>query len=134
MISNKIDLITFIITSLGTAVANHLKKSNVIRLCQMSKIDESDENNIRKISNEIVHNWEKMISKGGEVLEIKVDIANIGYKIDNKNLVGVLRSTYRKMAIEKRLFTLIKKAQREDNLQVCILVNIIKIQLSLNYL
>ena len=100
----------------------------------MSKIDESDENNIRKISNKIVHNWEKMISKGGEVLEIKVDIANIGYKIDNKNLVGVLRSTYRKMAIEKRLFTLIKKAQREDNLQACILVNIIKIQLSLNYL
>ena len=33
--SHKIDLITFIITSLGTGVANHLKKSIVKCPCQV---------------------------------------------------------------------------------------------------
>lgn len=33
MINNKIDLITFIITSFGTGVANQLEKSIVIHLC-----------------------------------------------------------------------------------------------------
>ena len=46
------------IINLGIVVANHLKKSIIIHLCQVSKIDQPDENDIRKISNETVNNWE----------------------------------------------------------------------------
>ena len=56
LISNKIDLITSMITSLGIAVANHLEEFIVICLCQMSEVDQSDENNIKEISDKTVPN------------------------------------------------------------------------------
>lgn len=61
--SNKIDLITFIITCLRTGVANHLKQSIIIRLCHMSGVDQPDEYDIKEILDEIIHNWERMISE-----------------------------------------------------------------------
>lgn len=45
------------------------------------------------------------------LLKIIVDIANTGYKIDNKNLIRVLESICRGVEIQKRLLILIKKAQ-----------------------
>lgn len=75
-----------------------------------------------------------MINKGGKLLETKVDIVETMYKINNNNLIRVLKSIYRKIEIEKRLLTLIKKTPIEDNLQVYVLYNIIKIQLLFNYL
>lgn len=56
LISNKIDLIISIITSLGIAVANHLEKSIIIHPYQISKIDQLDENDIREILDKKVHN------------------------------------------------------------------------------
>lgn len=76
LISNKINLIISIITNWRTAMINHLKKFLVICPCQISKIDQSDENNIGEISNETVYNWERMIRKSGKLLEIKVNVAN----------------------------------------------------------
>lgn len=52
-----------------------------------------------------------MIKEDRELLEIKVDIANTGYKIDDNNLVRALEPICREIAMEKRLFILIKKAQ-----------------------
>lgn len=86
LISN---LITSIITSLGIAMTNDLEKSIVIHSCQVSELDQLDEKDIREISNEIVHNWEQMIKEDKELLEIKIDMANTGYKIDNNNQVGI---------------------------------------------
>lgn len=57
-----------------------------------------------------------MVNKSRQLTEIKINIANIGYKIDNNNLLGVLKPIYRKMSIEKKLFTLIEKNQKGDNL------------------
>lgn len=57
-----------------------------------------------------------MINKGGKLLETKVDIVETMYKINNNNLIRVLKSIYRKIEIEKRLLTLIKKTPIEDNL------------------
>ena len=37
-------------------MANNLKESIVIRQCQISKIDQLDKNDIKKISDEILHN------------------------------------------------------------------------------
>lgn len=50
-----------------------------------------------------------MINKSKKLLETKIDIANMGYKIDNNNLIKVLELIYGKMAREKRLFISIKK-------------------------
>ena len=58
LISNKIDVITSMITSSGIVVANHLEKPIVIHLYQVSEVDQPDENDIEKISDETVHNWE----------------------------------------------------------------------------
>lgn len=44
------------ITSLGTAIANYLKESIIIRLCQMSKVDQPDKNNIKEILNKTIYN------------------------------------------------------------------------------
>ena len=46
LISNKIVVITSMITGLGTVMTNHLKKSIVIHSCQVSKVDQLDENDI----------------------------------------------------------------------------------------
>lgn len=54
--------------------------------------------------------------------------------MDNNNLVEELKSICRKMAIKKELFTLIERAQMGDNLQICVLYDIIKIWLLFNYL
>lgn len=51
-----------------------------------------------------------MISKGKELSEIKVDIANIKYEIDDNNSVGTLKLICREIAIKKGLLTLIKNA------------------------
>lgn len=134
MNSNKIDLIKSIITRLETGIANHLEKSIIICLCQVSEVDQLDENNIKEISNKIIHNWEWMIRESEELLETKVDIANIRYKMDNKNLVRTLEPIHREIAIGKRLFIPIEKFQIEDNFQVCVLYNIIKTWLLFYYL
>lgn len=52
-----------------------------------------------------------MIRKDEKLSETRVDIANIGYEIDDNNLVRELEPIHRKMAMEKKPFTLIKKAQ-----------------------
>ena len=80
-------MIISIVTSSGIAVANHLEESIIIHLYQVSKIDQLDENDIRKISNETVHNWEQIIREGEELSETKVDIANTESEIDNNNPV-----------------------------------------------
>ena len=72
--------------------------------------------------------------EGRELSEIKVDLANMGYKIDNNNLVGVLESICEEMIMEKGIFTPIEKAQIGDHPQICVLCNIIEIRLLLNYL
>lgn len=46
------------IINLGIMVANYLKESIIIHLCQVLKIDQPDENDIRKISDETVNNLE----------------------------------------------------------------------------
>lgn len=56
MINNKNNLITFIITSLETAVTNNLKEFIIIRPCQILKVDQFNENHIKEISNKTVHN------------------------------------------------------------------------------
>lgn len=100
-ISNKIKLITSIITSSKTAMANHFKESIDICLCQVSKIEVSDKNDIKKISNEIIHNYKQIISKDRELSEIIVDIDNTGYNSKDNNLVGALKSIHRKILIKK---------------------------------
>lgn len=52
---NKIDLIIFIITNLEIVVVNYLEKSIVICLCQVSKVDQPNPNNMNKISRDSVH-------------------------------------------------------------------------------
>ena len=101
LISNKINLITSIITSSGTAVANHLEKSIIIRPCQVPKVDQLDENHIREISDKTVYNWKQMIRKGRELSEIQINLANTGYEINNNNSVGVLEPIRGEMAIKK---------------------------------
>ena len=134
MNNNKINLITSMTIILGTDIANHLKKSIIICPCQVSGVDQLDENNIKEISDEKVYNWKRIISKSGELLQIKVDIADTGYGMDDNNPVRMLEPICRKMAMGKKPFTLIEKAQIEDNPQACILCDIIEIRLSLNYL
>lgn len=97
------------IISLGTAVANHLKKSIVIHLCQILKVDQLDEKDIREISDKTVYNWEWMIKKSRELSETKVDVANTRYKIGNNNPVGVLERICREMAMEKKILNPIGK-------------------------
>ena len=75
----------------------------------MSEVDQLDKNNIKEISNKTIYNWEWMIRESKELLETKVDIANIRYKMDNKNLVRALEPIYKEIAIGKRLFTPIEK-------------------------
>ena len=115
-------------------VVNYLKKSIVIHPCQVSEVDQPDENNIRKISNETVYNWERMIREGGELSETKVDVINMRYKIDNNNLVKMLEPIYGEIVIKKKMLIPIEKAQIGDNLQKYVLCDIIKTQLLLNYL
>lgn len=67
-----------------------------------------------------------MINEGGKLSEIKFDVAEKRYKIDDNNLVKVLESICRRMIIERRLFTLIEKAQIRNNPQVCVLCDIIE--------
>lgn len=62
-----------------------------------------------------------MINKSRELSDTKIDIANMRYKINDNNLVGVLEPIYKKILIRKKLFIQIEKAQIKDNLQVCIL-------------
>lgn len=134
MISNKIDLITSMITSLETGVANHLKESVVIRPCQVSELDQPDENNVKEISEETVQNWERMINEGGELPETSVDVANTGYEIDDNNPVGALEPIRGEILLGKGLLTPIEKAQIGDNPQACVLCDIIETRLFLNYL
>ena len=56
LISNKIDLITSMISCLGTVMANHLEKSIFICPCQVSEVDQPDENDIMEILDKTVHN------------------------------------------------------------------------------
>lgn len=101
----------------------------------MSEINQFDKNDIKEIClDEIVYNWEWMISKSGELLKIRVNNANIRYEIDDNNSIGILEPIYGKMAIEKRLLTSIEKVQIRDNPQAFVLYDIIKIRLLLNYL
>ena len=74
-----------------------------------------------------------MISKGGELSETRVDVANTRYKKDDNNRVGTLKPICGKMIMGKELFTPIKKAQIGDKLQACVLYDIIETRLSLNY-
>lgn len=53
----------------------------------MSKIDQSDKNDIKEILDKIIYNWEWMMSKGRKLSEIKIDVANIRHKIDDNNPV-----------------------------------------------
>lgn len=71
----------------------------------MSEVDQPNENDIREIKDETLHNWEQMIREGGKLSETKVNIVNMGYEIDNNNLVGVLEPIYKKMAMEKEKLT-----------------------------
>lgn len=57
-----------------------------------------------------------MINKIGMLSKAKIDIAKMRYKIDHNNLVKMLKFIHEKVLIGKELFTLIKKAQIEDNL------------------
>lgn len=56
MISNKTNLIPFMITNLEIDIANHLKKSIFISFCQISKIDQPNKNDNKKILEEIINN------------------------------------------------------------------------------
>lgn len=56
MISNKTDLIISMITNLRTDVTNYFEKSVVIYSCQMSKVDQPDEKDIKKILEKTVQN------------------------------------------------------------------------------
>lgn len=101
MISNKNKLITSIITNLKTALANNFKESIVICPCQVSKIDQVYENDIKKILDKIIYNQEWIISKNKELSKTMVDVNNTKYNIEDNNLVRVLELIYKKMAIEK---------------------------------
>lgn len=109
LISNKINMITFMINSLRTAMINHLEEFIIIYPCKMLKVDQPDKNNVSEISDETVYNLKWMIREGGELSEIQVDVANMGYKINNNNLVRVLKFIHGEMAIEKRMLTLIEE-------------------------
>lgn len=56
-----------------------------------------------------------MIKEGGELSKTKVDVADTGYEIDNNNSVRVLELICGEMAIEKRMFTPIKKVYIGEN-------------------
>ena len=56
--SNKIDLIISMITSLGIGKSNHLKKSFVMCLFKVSKVDQPEKNDIKEILNVTVYNSE----------------------------------------------------------------------------
>lgn len=75
-----------------------------------------------------------MINKSRKLSKTRLDVANTGYKIDDKSPVGMLESIRKEIVMGKKLLTLIKKTQIGDNPQVYILCNIIKIWLLLNYL
>ena len=75
-----------------------------------------------------------MISEGEELPETSVDVPNIGYEVDDNNTVGALEPIRGEILLGKRQLTPIKKAQIGDNLQVCILCDIIETQRFLNYL
>lgn len=100
---NKIDLIIFIIINLGNNIANHLEKSIVICPCQMSRVNQPNKNDIEEISDKTVYKWVRMISKNGKLLEIRVDVANKKYRIDNNNLVETIKPIHKKIAIGKKL-------------------------------
>lgn len=74
-----------------------------------------------------------MISKDGKLLETIVNVDNTEYNIKDNNLLKTLEPIYKKMAIEKKLLSLIKKNQIENNPQTCVLCNIIENYLPLNY-
>lgn len=97
IISNKTDLITSIITNLGINIANYFKKSIVICLYQVLKVDQPDENDIQEISKETIQNWKRMINKGGKLPETNVNVIDTGYKIDDNNSVEVLEPIYGKI-------------------------------------
>ena len=65
---------------------------------------------------------------------IRVDDANIGYKMNDNNLVRILELIRGEMVIGKNILIPIKKAQIRDNPQACVLCNIIKTWLLFNYL
>ena len=75
-----------------------------------------------------------MISEGEELPKTSVDVADIGYEIDDNNLVGVLEPIRGEILLRKGQLTSIEKAQIGDNPQACVLYDIIKTRLSLNYL
>ena len=51
-----------------------------------------------------------MISKSRELSEIRVDIANTKYKMDDNNSVKTLEPIFEEMAMGKELLTPIEKA------------------------
>ena len=75
-----------------------------------------------------------MISEGRELLETSVDVADTGYKIDDNNPVGALEPICGEISLGRELLTPIEEAQIGDNPQACVLCDIIKTRLSLNYL
>ena len=58
MISNKTDLIIFMITSLESGIANYFEKFIVIFSYQILNVNQSDKNDIKKISEKIIYNWQ----------------------------------------------------------------------------
>lgn len=114
-------------------MANYFKKSIIILPYQMSKIDQFDENNIKKFLNKTVHNQEQMISKSEELSKIMIYINNTEYNLEDNNSVRALKLIYRKMAIKKELFSPIERDQIRGNLQAQVLYNMIKKCLLLNY-
>lgn len=69
-----------------------------------------NKNDIKKNLEKIIYNSKQIINKNGELSETKTDIANIKYKLDNNNSIKTLKSIYKKIATEKKLLILIKKA------------------------
>lgn len=100
MISNKIDLITSMIINLKITMTNYLKKSIIIFLYQVLKVDQLDKNDIKKFLGEIVHTWEQIINKNRKLLQTTINIDNMEYNIKNNNLVRELKLIYRKIVID----------------------------------
>lgn len=60
---------------------------------------------MNEISDKTIYNWERRISKGKKLSDIRIDAANIRYKMDYKNPVKVLKTIHGKMAIAEDLIT-----------------------------
>lgn len=63
--------------------ANHMEESLLICCCQVAKHDHSHISNIDNVSKDVVSSWQKVICRGGQLIEKDIDM---DYNQDDSNI------------------------------------------------